>query len=93
MASEATAAFAHAKCYRAFEELLVALQSPFRNYQDQLPVDEVAEEFQKYTIWAGNVGAARSGKDYKISRDYRFRESSFFKKHVSKFVFQGFWSH
>jgi hypothetical protein len=74
--------YAHAKCYFAFEQLIVARQHPVRDYEDQLPLKEVQEEFDKYKIWAGNVGAAHSGKRYEISLDYRLREASFFKEQV-----------
>lgn len=92
MPPESSAAFAHARCYRAFEELLDALQSPSRDYKDQLSTGEVEEEFQKYSIWAGSVGAAHSGKSYQISLDYRLRESSFFKETVSSSVTDNPWS-
>lgn len=74
--------YAHAKCYFAFEQLVIALQHPVRDFGDQLPVKDVQEEFDKYKIWAGNVGAAHSGKRYEISLDYRLREASFFKDQV-----------
>lgn len=73
---------AHATCYRAFEQLIIALQHPVRDFKDQLPTKELQEEFDKYKIWAGNVGAAHFGKRYEISLDYRLREASFFKDQV-----------
>ncbi|KAF2006121.1 hypothetical protein P154DRAFT_254087 [Amniculicola lignicola CBS 123094] len=73
---------AHAKCYFAFEDVLNALQHPVRNFDEQISQKKVGEEFEKYKIWAGNVGAAHSGKRYEISLDYRLREASFFKRQV-----------
>jgi hypothetical protein len=73
----------HAGCHSAFEELIEALQDPLRDYRGQLPVSEVQAEFDKYKIWAGNVGAAHFGKRYQISLDYRLREAKFLKEQVS----------
>jgi hypothetical protein len=73
---------AHAKCYFSFEELVTAIQNPASNFKDQVPLGEVQEEFDKYKLWAGNVGAAHSGKRYEISLDYRLREASLYKTQV-----------
>ena len=73
---------AHAKCYFAFENLIDAIQHPKRDFKDQVLLKDVEEEFDKYKIWAGNVGAAHSAKRYEISLDYRLREASFFKNQV-----------
>lgn len=73
----------HDKCHLAFERVLEAIQSPVRDYRRQLPVNGVQEEFDKYKIWAGNVGAGHFGKRYKISLDYGLREAKFLKDQVS----------
>ena len=67
----------HQGCFLAFENLIDAIQHPARDLGDQIPLKDVEEEFGKYKIWAGNVGAAHSGKSYEISLDYRLREASF----------------
>jgi len=72
----------HAQCYTAFQSLLEALDRPARDFRAQLPPKTVDEEFDKYKIWAGNVGAAHRGRRYEISLDYRLREASFIKKQV-----------
>jgi hypothetical protein len=77
---------AHAKCFFAFEHLIDALQHPKRDFKDQVSLKDVTDEFDKYKIWAGNVGAAHSGKRYEISLDYRLREASFFKDQVLKLL-------
>jgi hypothetical protein len=74
---------AHSKCYYSFEELIVAIQNPVRNFDSQLRLSQVQDEFDKYKLWAGNVGAAHWGKRYEISLDYRLREASFYKTQVS----------
>ncbi|KAF1985808.1 hypothetical protein K402DRAFT_404930 [Aulographum hederae CBS 113979] len=66
--------------------LLDALQRPARNLGDQIGQTDVQEEFSKYKIWAGNVGAAHTGKRYEISLDYRLREASFLAHQVVKLL-------
>ena len=73
---------AHAKCYLEFQDLIDAIQHPIRDFKDQVSLKDVKEEFDKYKIWAGNVGAAHSAKRYEISLDYRLREASFLKHQV-----------
>ncbi|KAF8535327.1 hypothetical protein BDD12DRAFT_797171 [Trichophaea hybrida] len=80
---------AHAKCFLSFLELISAIENPVRDFQDQAPLKDVLEEFGKYKLWAGNVGAAHSGKRYQISLDYRLREASFYKTQVPVSVVQG----
>ena len=65
----------HAECYLAFQELCEATQGS-EQYHD-LP-----DEFDKYCLWAGNVGAPHSRETYKLSLDYRLREASFYKDQV-----------
>jgi len=77
---------AHARCFFAFESLIRALKQPARDFQDQISPRDVHNEFDKYTIWAGNVGAAHSGKRYEISLDYRLREASFLREQVLKLL-------
>ncbi|KAF1833831.1 hypothetical protein BDW02DRAFT_648127, partial [Decorospora gaudefroyi] len=77
---------AHARCFFAFESLIRALKQPARDFQDQISPRDVHNEFDKYTIWAGNVGAAHSRKRYEISLDYRLREASFLREQVSKLL-------
>ncbi|MCJ1313650.1 hypothetical protein MMC25_007329 [Agyrium rufum] len=73
---------AHIACFYAFNELIGAVQHPARDFGDQLPLKKIQEEFGKYKIWAGNVGAAHSGEFYEISLDYRLREASFLKRQI-----------
>ena len=72
----------HSKCYLAFDELILALEAPTRDFGGQIPILEVQDEFDKYKIWAGNVGAAHEGKTSQLSLDYRLREASFYKAQV-----------
>jgi hypothetical protein len=75
---------AHANCSLSFLALQTAIENPVRDFRHQAPLkDIIAEEFDKYKLWAGNVGAAHCGDSYKISLDYRLREASFYKTQVS----------
>jgi hypothetical protein len=73
---------AHRKCFCSFAELISAIETPAKDFQGQATLKDVLEEFDKYKLWAGNVGAAHSGKRYQISLDYRLREASFYKTQV-----------
>lgn len=67
----------HQECYSAFQDLCDAAQGSERHH------DGFSDEFDKYTLWAGNVGAAHSGTAFKLSLDYRLREASAYKDQVS----------
>ncbi|KAN0073177.1 hypothetical protein V8E54_008397 [Elaphomyces granulatus] len=69
----------HADCYFAFQKLCEAAQGS-KQYRN------ILDEFDKYSLWAGNVGAAHSGKTYKLSLDYRLREASLYKEQVFKLL-------
>lgn len=74
----------HAQCFSSFETLISAIKKPVRDFRDQTPsmLEHVQESFDKYNLWAGNVGAAHAGKRYQISLDYRLREAPFYKTQV-----------
>jgi hypothetical protein len=74
---------AHMKCCHAFQSLIRTIDQPARNTQDQITPADIHNEFDKYNIWAGNVGAAHSGKQYEISLDYRLRQALFLREHTS----------
>ncbi|OKL55591.1 hypothetical protein UA08_09131 [Talaromyces atroroseus] len=69
----------HNECYLAFEELCNAAQKSERYH-------ELLDEFDKYCLWAGNVGAAHSGKTEKLSLDYRLREASSYKDQAHRIL-------
>jgi hypothetical protein len=66
----------HTDCYLALQELCKDAKNSALYHNDLL------EEFDKYCLWASNVGAGHSGKTYKLSLDYRLREASFYKDQV-----------
>lgn len=72
---------AHCACVDAFASLLeaaVALPSDQRVWS----VRAIQNAFDKYKVWAGNLGAMHSGRQWKKSLDYRLREASFYKVQV-----------
>ncbi|KAF2136882.1 uncharacterized protein K452DRAFT_322128 [Aplosporella prunicola CBS 121167] len=81
----AAIAMSHAKCYIAFENFITAIHDLAYEKSAEYLVD-VSEEFDKYKLWAGNVGAAHSGKLYKLSLDYRLREATFYKDQVLRLL-------
>lgn len=64
----------HDECIKVFEELLSLSQST------DVSAD-IQNEFGRYKVWAGNVGAA--GHTYRISLDYRLKDASFYRDRVS----------
>lgn len=65
----------HRDCHLSFQELCEAARSSEQCHHTLL------DEFDKYCLWAGNVGATHSGAD-RLSLDYRLREASFYKDQV-----------
>jgi hypothetical protein len=65
----------HAEVYFAFHEVIVAAEG-----SQEHPV--FLDEFDKYRLWAGNVGAAHVGSKQKLSLDYRLRESTLYRDQV-----------
>lgn len=72
----------HDKCFRSFAALITAIRHPVRDFGDQIPLWEVMNEFDRYKIWAGNVGAMHKGRQYQISLDYRLSEAAFYRQQV-----------
>ena len=72
----------HDKCYESFVALAAAARLPVRDLGNQLESWEVMNEFDRYRVWAGNVGAMHRGRRYQISLDYRLSEAAFYKQKV-----------
>ena len=56
----------YAICEKSFHKF-------FQNYNDQAIAQRLLDEFGRFRVWAGNVGANRTGR---VSLDYRLREAS-----------------
>ena len=76
----------HLRCQNTFTELLNQLQGSSHAYAEDFPHHEAANEFDRYKVWAANVGANHSGANFKLSLDYRLREAPFYKDQVIKLL-------
>ncbi|KAF2867391.1 hypothetical protein BDV95DRAFT_598073 [Massariosphaeria phaeospora] len=76
---------AHYACVDAFVSLLNATLAHAPE-QCTLNVRAIQNTFDKYRLWSGNLGAMHSGQQWKISLDYRLRESSFYKVQVLRLL-------
>ncbi|KAL1631839.1 hypothetical protein SLS56_004201 [Neofusicoccum ribis] len=70
----------HADCWQAFTDSCDSASESTAHHEN------LQEEFDKYRLWAGNVGATHSGKTYQLSLDYRLREAPFYREQVSKLL-------
>jgi hypothetical protein len=68
---------AHFKCIDAFQNLLPETAV-------ELDGQAIHDAFNRYRVWAGNVGAIHSGQQWKKSLDYRLREAAFYRVQVLK---------
>ncbi|KAL9045457.1 MAG: hypothetical protein Q9214_001499 [Letrouitia sp. 1 TL-2023] len=75
---------AHDKCFKSFKGLVAAIQHPVRDLSGQISPSDVRNEFDRYKVWAGNVGAMHRGRRHQISLDYRLSEASFYKQQTRK---------
>ena len=60
------------RCLDAFHNLCEDLGSSVLNYTNQIKLPAVEDEYGRFKIWAGNIGAHRSGR---VSLDHRLREA------------------
>lgn len=67
---------AHIDCICKFEKLLAETQSISPYYQGQVDSKTIRILLERYQLWAGNLGAGHSGRNYELSLDYRLREAS-----------------
>lgn len=72
----------HARCTEAFASLQHAVQ--ISSLDGGQGLVDIADEFDKYRLWAGNVGAGNEGYKYELSLDYRLRAASFYRDQVLK---------
>lgn len=77
----------HWQLARSFDELKAELQAS-TTFNDQLSIDQLSvrdilNDFDRYKVWAENVGAPQYGDNYRLSLDYRFRKAPFYKDQAS----------
>lgn len=68
---------AYSVCFEVFQEACTSAEGSAHHH-------ELCDEFDKYNLWAGNVGAIHSGKKYTLSLDYRLRGEPFYRDQVHK---------
>jgi hypothetical protein len=73
----------HDHCEQAFKELINALQVPERDFGEQLSLASIKEEYGRFKVWRGNVGAHHD-PSHRISLDYRLRDSVFYRNKISR---------
>ncbi|KAK2761691.1 hypothetical protein FQN54_001519 [Arachnomyces sp. PD_36] len=66
-------------CMQTFSALLVTLNDPGCDFRDQIQPEDVKDEFGRFRIWSGNIGAHKVGRS---SLDYRLRDASHIRKRV-----------
>jgi hypothetical protein len=72
----------HIACIQSFDDLFAALNRPSRNLAGPEFTAAAQNEFGRYKVWAGNVGAAHRGRAHRLSLDYRLKDASFYRDRV-----------
>jgi hypothetical protein len=67
------------KCLKIFNTLCEILSRPYAPFHDQIQLSDVRDEFGRFRIWSGNIGAHRTGRS---SLDYRLRDASHIRQRV-----------
>ena len=67
------------RCFDAFHNLCDDLGSSGPKYTEQIKLPAVEDQYARFKIWAGNIGAHRSGR---VSLDHRLREATRTRKRV-----------
>ncbi|PNS19769.1 hypothetical protein CAC42_7736 [Sphaceloma murrayae] len=70
----ASIAQVHGEAINRFEQLCLLLGNVRHAH-----TEELQDEYDRYDLWAGNVGAMHSGRTWKYSLDYRLRENEVMK--------------
>lgn len=74
----------HAReCIRHFEQVSKSLEKAEPHIKQKIPRGRIDDEFGRFKIWCGNVGAHRNGKG---SLDYKLREASNIRGQVIKLL-------
>lgn len=71
------------QCVQSFGQLAELIQENVDEYESQLSVTKVSDEFGRFKIWAGNIGALQEDSR---SLDYRLREASQVRDQVTKIL-------
>lgn len=71
------------KCLKSFGDLLFHLNSEKSKFTEHISESEVKEQLARFKIWAGNIGAHRTGRG---SLDFRLRDASHIKLRVISLI-------
>ncbi|CAD6579307.1 MAG: hypothetical protein ASARMPREDX12_009124 [Alectoria sarmentosa] len=71
------------QCVRSFGRLAEFAQQNVGGYESQVSITTVSDEFGRFKIWAGNIGALQEDSR---SLDYRLREASQVRDQVTKIL-------
>jgi hypothetical protein len=66
------------QCKVNFGQLIEAVRVHQNQLTGYVRLSDVVDEFDRYKVWAANVGAGHSGKSYTKSLDYRLREAKYY---------------
>lgn len=66
------------QCRESFESLIQSLSAPAQDFGDDLPLSTAEDEFGRFKVWTGNVGAQHDPSK-RISLDYRLRDAQFYR--------------
>ena len=73
----------HDKCVQSFGMLCDALEKSNSDFDDRITLGGVLDQFGRFRVWAGNIGAHQHGR---VSLDYRLRDASRLKGQIIKFL-------
>ncbi|KAF1969985.1 hypothetical protein BU23DRAFT_219137 [Bimuria novae-zelandiae CBS 107.79] len=74
VAMDGTIMLLSTECSRLFEQLTSSLSDIRSQYRSSLRPELVNDQFERYKLWAGNLGAFQNSQPY-VSIDYRLRKS------------------
>ena len=70
-------------CEKALESFCDNLKTAKPKYQEQAPILKAQTEIGRLRVWAGNLGAHRTGRS---SLDYRLREAAHMRQIVTSLL-------
>jgi hypothetical protein len=80
---EQTIVECHDSCEKSFGELIDAMRNPERDFGEQLSLVSIKEEYGRFKVWRGNVGAHHD-ISRRISLDYRLRDSKIYRDKITR---------
>jgi hypothetical protein len=66
------------QCVQAFENCIKALEHPIRAFNDHISITQVSEDYGRFKVWRGNVGALHPATR-RLSLDFRLRDAAIYR--------------